>query len=102
MGQKGATTRRGSPCGSPLRCYSPQTIVTQADFNKILEPIVARTVEPCIQCLRDAGLKPQNVDKVRRNNCNTCIAAVRVSIIFSDGLRRSRGWYSFRWSWLAA
>lgn len=62
----------------------PQITVTQADYNKILEPIVARTVEPCKQCLRDAGLKPDDVDKVRRNCFNTCVGALYVSVLCPD------------------
>ncbi len=38
--------------------------LTRAKFEQLVEDIIQRTVEPCRQALKDAGLEPKDVDEV--------------------------------------
>lgn len=38
--------------------------ITRAQFEQLIEPILQRTVEPCRQALRDAGLTPADIREV--------------------------------------
>jgi molecular chaperone DnaK len=38
--------------------------VTRAKFEQMIEPMVGRTLDPCKQALKDAGLEPKDVDEV--------------------------------------
>jgi molecular chaperone DnaK len=38
--------------------------LTRAKFESLVEDLVERTVQPCRQCLQDAGLKPENIDEI--------------------------------------
>jgi molecular chaperone DnaK len=38
--------------------------VSRAQFERMIEPIIERTLEPCRQALRDAGLTAKQIDEV--------------------------------------
>ncbi|HEX6496080.1 MAG TPA: Fe-S protein assembly chaperone HscA [Acidobacteriaceae bacterium] len=38
--------------------------ITRSQFEQLIEPILQRTVEPCRQALRDAGLTPEQIGEV--------------------------------------
>ncbi len=38
--------------------------LTRSKFEQMIRPIVERTIEPCRQALKDAGLEPKDVDEV--------------------------------------
>ena len=53
------------------------TRYTRADFDTLIRPIVDRTLEPCRQALRDAGLEAGQVDEVVLVGGSTRIPLVR-------------------------
>ena len=52
-------------------------LITRAEFNKLIAPIVERTLSPCRQALKDAGLKPADIDEVVMVGGSTRIPLVR-------------------------
>ena len=54
-----------------------QREITRAQFEELIEPILRRTVEPAKQALKDAGLKPQQIDEVVLVGGSTRIPKVR-------------------------
>ncbi len=51
--------------------------ITRAQFEQLIEPIVQRTVGPCKQALKDAGLRPEQIDEVVLVGGSTRIPRVR-------------------------
>jgi Fe-S protein assembly chaperone HscA len=51
--------------------------ITRAEFDKLIEPIVERTLKPCHQALQDARLKPADIDEVVMVGGSTRIPLVR-------------------------
>src|SRR5256884_5562426 len=51
--------------------------MTREEFNKLIGPIIERTLRPCRQALQDAGLKPANIDEVVMVGGSTRIPLVR-------------------------
>jgi len=47
------------------------------EFNKLIDPIIERTLRPCRQALQDAGLKPSEIDEVVMVGGSTRIPLVR-------------------------
>ncbi len=58
--------------------------ITRAQFEQLIEPILQRTAEPCLQALRDAGLSPAEIGEVVLVGGSTRIPRVQqlVSEIF--------------------
>ncbi|MCS6984122.1 MAG: molecular chaperone DnaK [Leptospiraceae bacterium] len=54
--------------------------LTRAKFNQLTQHLVERTVGPCLQALKDAGLTPQDIDKVILVGGSTRIPAVREKV----------------------
>ena len=54
--------------------------ISRAEFEKLIEPIVARTLEPCRQSLADAGLQPSQIDEVVLVGGSTRIPRVREAV----------------------
>src|SRR5207244_4301328 len=52
-------------------------LVTRAEFNKLIAPIIERTLKPCRQALQDAGLRPIDMDEVVMVGGSTRIPLVR-------------------------
>ncbi len=54
--------------------------LTRDEFNAIIAPIVERTMVPCRQALKDAGLKPESIDEVVMVGGSTRIPLVREKV----------------------
>jgi Fe-S protein assembly chaperone HscA len=66
--------------------------ITRAQFEQLIEPILQRTVEPCRQALRDAGLTPADIREVVLVGGSTRIPRVQqlVSELFELPARGKR------------
>ena len=51
--------------------------LTRTEFNALIHPIVERTLQPCRQALKDAGLKPDAISEVVMVGGSTRIPLVR-------------------------
>jgi molecular chaperone DnaK len=54
-----------------------QRIITREWFEKLIQPIIDRTIGPCKQALKDAALKPEQIDEVVLVGGSTRIPKVR-------------------------
>jgi molecular chaperone DnaK len=54
--------------------------ITQEQFTQLIQPIIDRTVGPCNQALKDAGLKPEQIDEVVLVGGSTRIPKVRALV----------------------
>jgi len=52
-------------------------MLTRAEFNTLIGPIIERTLSPCRQALKDAGLRPNEIDEVVMVGGSTRIPLVR-------------------------
>jgi len=57
-----------------------QREITREQFEQLIRPIIDRTVGPCKQALKDAGLKPEQIDEVVLVGGSTRIPKVRVLV----------------------
>ncbi|MGC2473511.1 MAG: Fe-S protein assembly chaperone HscA [Candidatus Sulfotelmatobacter sp.] len=57
-----------------------QREITREQFEKLIQPIVDRTVGPCKQALKDAKLKPEQIDEVVLVGGSTRIPKVRALV----------------------
>jgi Fe-S protein assembly chaperone HscA len=57
-----------------------QRHITRADFERLIEPIVERTLGPCRLALADAGLQPSQIDEVVVVGGSTRIPRVRQAV----------------------
>jgi Fe-S protein assembly chaperone HscA len=57
-----------------------QREITRAQFEQLIAPILERTVGPCRQALRDAGLRPEQIDEVALVGGSTRIPKVRALV----------------------
>jgi Fe-S protein assembly chaperone HscA len=60
------------------RLYQRQ--ITRADLERLVEPILQRTIPPCRQAMADAGLKPEQIDQVVLVGGSTRIPRVRAMV----------------------
>jgi Fe-S protein assembly chaperone HscA len=51
--------------------------ITRAEFERLIHPLIDRTLDPCRQALADAGLEPTNIDEVVLVGGSTRIPLVR-------------------------
>jgi Fe-S protein assembly chaperone HscA len=65
----------GAPQGEPYKRH-----LTRLEFERLIEPIVERTLEPCRQALADAGLQPSQIDEVVLVGGSTRIPRVRQAV----------------------
>ena len=54
--------------------------IAREQFEQLIQPIVDRTVGPCKQALKDAGLKPEQIDEVVLVGGSTRIPKVRALV----------------------
>src|SRR6201993_477372 len=54
--------------------------ITRQQFEQLIRPILDRTVAPCKQALKDAGLKPEQIDEVVLVGGSTRIPKVRALV----------------------
>ena len=64
-----------------------QRAITREQFEQLIQPIIERTVGPCKQALKDAGLKPEQIDEVVLVGGSTRIPKVRALV--EDMFRRT-------------
>ncbi len=57
-----------------------QREITREQFEQLIQPIIDRTVGPCKQALKDAGLKPEQIDEVVLVGGSTRIPKVRTLV----------------------
>ncbi len=57
-----------------------QRQITRADLERLIEPILQRTIPPCRQAMADAGLKPEQIGKVVLVGGSTRIPMVRALV----------------------
>ena len=57
-----------------------QRKITREQFEQLIQPIIDRTVGPCKQALKDAGLKPEQIDEVVLVGGSTRIPKVRALV----------------------
>ena len=57
-----------------------QREITRELFEQLLQPIIDRTVGPCKQAMKDAGLKPEQIDEVVLVGGSTRIPKVRALV----------------------
>jgi molecular chaperone DnaK len=61
----------------PLAGFTYRRVITRAEIERLLEPLVARTLGPCRTALADAGLKPADIDQVVLVGGSTRVPLVR-------------------------
>jgi len=54
--------------------------LTRAKFETLVEDLVQRTVQPCLSCLKDAGLAPGDIDEVLLVGGSTRMPAVQAKV----------------------
>ncbi len=57
-----------------------QREITREQFEQLIQPIIDRTAGPCRQAMKDAGLKPEQIDEVVLVGGSTRIPQVRVLV----------------------
>jgi len=57
-----------------------QREITREQFEQLIQPIIERTVGPCKQAMKDAGLKPEQIDEVVLVGGSTRIPKVRALV----------------------
>ena len=61
----------------PLPGVTYRRVITRAEVERLLEPLVARTLGPCRRALADAGLTPAEIDQVVLVGGSTRVPLVR-------------------------
>jgi molecular chaperone DnaK len=54
--------------------------LTRAKFESLVEDLVKRTVQPCLSCMKDAGLSPSDIDEVLLVGGSTRMPAVQAKV----------------------
>ena len=67
-----------------------QREITREQFEQLIQPVIDRTVGPCQAGLKDAGLKPEQIDEVVLVGGSTRIPKVRRWCRIFFGGRRTR------------
>jgi molecular chaperone DnaK (HSP70) len=57
-----------------------QREINREQFEQLIQPVIDRTVAPCKQALKDAGLKPEQIDEVVLVGGSTRIPKVRALV----------------------
>ncbi|KAA0005226.1 MAG: molecular chaperone DnaK [Thermoplasmata archaeon] len=65
--------------------------ITRSEFERLIEPIVEKTAGPCMQALKDAKLKPEDIDHVILVGGTTRIPLVRKRVEEIFGKQPERG-----------
>ena len=68
-----------------------QETITRAKFEELIKPIVEKTIDPCNQALKDAKLKPEDIDHVVLVGGTTRIPYVRQLVEKIFGKKPERG-----------
>ncbi|MFV2071166.1 MAG: molecular chaperone DnaK [Thermoanaerobaculales bacterium] len=65
--------------------------LSRSKFEQMIEPLVQRTLEPCRQALKDAGLEPKDVDEVILVGGSTRIPMVQKQVTDFFGKEPNKG-----------
>jgi molecular chaperone DnaK len=65
--------------------------LSRSKFEQMIEPLVQRTLDPCRQALKDAGLEPKNIDEVVLVGGSTRIPMVQKLVSDFFGKEPNRG-----------
>ena len=57
-----------------------QRELTREHFEKLIQPIIDRTIGPCMQAMKDAGLQPEEIEEAVLVGGSTRIPAVRTLV----------------------
>jgi len=57
-----------------------QREITREQFEQLIQPVIDRTIGPCKQAMKDAGLKPEQIDEVVLVGGSTRIPKVRTLV----------------------
>ena len=57
-----------------------QRTITREQYEQLIAPVIARTVEPCKAAIKDAGVKPEDIDEVVMVGGSTRIPKVRALV----------------------
>src|SRR5207245_3723613 len=71
------STQQRTPLTIPLAGSTYRTEITRANVERLIEPLVARTLEPCRRALADAGLRREQIDQVVLVGGSTRVPLVR-------------------------
>jgi molecular chaperone DnaK len=61
----------------PFAGFTYRRPITRAELDRLIEPLVARTLGPCRQALDDAGLTPADIDEIALVGGSTRVPLVR-------------------------
>ncbi|HXG05034.1 MAG TPA: Fe-S protein assembly chaperone HscA [Candidatus Binatia bacterium] len=61
----------------PFESFTYRRDITRVDLERLVEPLVARTLGPCRRALADAGLRPEQIDEVVLVGGSTRVPLVR-------------------------
>jgi molecular chaperone DnaK len=61
----------------PLEGFTYHRVITRAEIEKLIEPLVSRTLGPCRQALADAGLTAADIDEIVLVGGSTRVPLVR-------------------------
>jgi len=65
--------------------------ITKAKFEQLVEPLVQRTIKPCESALKNAGLKPSDIDEIILVGGSTRIPAIQDAVKKFFGKDPSKG-----------
>jgi molecular chaperone DnaK len=65
--------------------------ITRAKFEQLVEPLVQRTIKPCESALKNAGLKPSDIDEIILVGGSTRIPAIQDAVKKFFGKDPSKG-----------
>jgi molecular chaperone DnaK len=57
-----------------------QKVLNRSEFERMVEPLVDRTLEPCRRCLKDAGLRASDIDEILLVGGSTRIPLVQKKV----------------------
>ena len=57
-----------------------QRKITREQYEQLIAPVIARTIEPCKAAIKDAGVKPEDIDEVVMVGGSTRIPKVRALV----------------------
>jgi molecular chaperone DnaK len=57
-----------------------QRTITREQYEQLIAPVIARTIEPCKAAIKDAGVKPEDIDEVVMVGGSTRIPRVRALV----------------------